>query len=88
MSSGAYEVQTGMDSSVMKGNQPSLDLQLLLKVAFKLLVTVISDGLAAKQQTQVFQCVLYKHSTICKHMVVNKSSSLMTNTKLLYYYMH
>ena len=45
MSCWGEEIETGMDTRIMVANQIPLNLQLLLKIAFKLLISVAHNGI-------------------------------------------
>ena len=53
VASGADEVETDVDTSVMCFYQVSLDLQLLLKIDFKLVINVLDYRFKTKQTTEI-----------------------------------
>lgn len=52
MSRWGNEIQTDVDPGVMIVKQGSFDLQLLLKIVFKLSVNVVNDGLVAVKRSK------------------------------------
>lgn len=52
VSCGGYEIKADVDPGVVVVKQRALDLQLLLKIVFKLSINIVNDGLVAVERTK------------------------------------